>query len=106
MKINIMMVMTVTVVANLEKMMIEKVMVMMVVVTMVGVGDDGSGDEDDEKNGMIQLLAQRKGQNRQRKLRCFHLPTQQGPAAGSPAPRASPGEGRRLAPFHLTPAGH
>lgn len=101
MKINIMMVMMVTVVANLEKMMIEKVMVMMVVVTMVGVGDDGSGDEDDEKNGMIQLLAQRKGQNRQRQLRYFHLPRyfQQGPAAGSPAPPASP-------PFRLTPAGH
>lgn len=40
-----------------------------------------------------------KGQNTQRKLRYFHLPTHQGPAAGSPAPPASLGESSSLAAF-------
>lgn len=99
MKINIIMVMMMMMAANLEKMMIEKVIVMMLMVTMVDIGDDGGGDEDVEKKGVIQLLVQMKEQNRQRKLRYFHLPTHPGPAAGRPAPPASLGESSGLAAF-------
>lgn len=100
MKINIMMVVMMMMAAHLEKiMMIEKLMVMMLMVTIVDIGDDGGGDEDVEKNGVIQLLVQMKGQNRQRKLRHFHLPTHQGPASGSPAPPASRGESSGLVAF-------
>ncbi|KAB0401316.1 hypothetical protein E2I00_017240, partial [Balaenoptera physalus] len=68
-----MMMMMMMMMMNLEKMvmMIEKVMVMMLM-AMITDGDsgaDGSRDGDDEKDGVMQFLAHRKGENKQRERR-------------------------------------
>lgn len=102
-----MMMMMMMMMANLEKIMIEKAMAMMLMVTMVDVGFDSGGDEDNEKNGVIRLLAQMKDENRQREMgyeaqRCcsgtFTCATRPGPVAGGPPPPASP---RRQGPRSL-----